>query len=99
MTKRELLARLVHDPIVIEPLGMAGYHRVALHADRDPKNGVWIALASSTSTPVVRDRGLRLRGQATPTTDGSGSGRRRLSPARDLRLQQLATASKEIART
>jgi hypothetical protein len=56
MTKRELLARLVHEPIVIEPLG-AGYHRIALHADRDPRNGVRIALVSSTGTAVVRDRG------------------------------------------
>jgi hypothetical protein len=55
MTKRELLARLVHEPIVIEPLG-AGYHRIALHADRDPRNGVWIALVSSTGTAVVEDR-------------------------------------------
>lgn len=57
MTKQELLARLLHEPILIEPLATAGYHRIALHADRDPKNGVWIALASSSSTQVVRDRG------------------------------------------
>lgn len=57
MTKQELLARLLHEPIVIEPVATAGYHRIALHADRDPKNGVWIPLASFTSTPVVWDRG------------------------------------------
>ena len=33
MTKRELLARLVHEPIVIEPRTAAGYDRIALHAD------------------------------------------------------------------
>ena len=57
MTKQELLARLVHEPIVIEPFRIAEYHRIGLHGDRDPKNGVWIALVSSANTTIVQRRG------------------------------------------
>ncbi|HET8796891.1 MAG TPA: hypothetical protein VFO89_04355 [Thermoanaerobaculia bacterium] len=56
MTKRELLSRLVYEPIAIEPVGMGGYHRISLHAERDTKDGVWIEFASSTRAPVVQDR-------------------------------------------
>lgn len=53
MTKRELVARLVRDPILIEPVGMVTCYRVALHDDPDPSGGVWIALAPIAGTLLL----------------------------------------------
>lgn len=56
MTKRELLARLARDPIVIEPVAKLTYYRIALHGDADT-NGVWIGLEPVAGTLLVEDYG------------------------------------------
>lgn len=55
MTKRELLHRLTHDPIVVEPVCPLTYYRVALFDDPDPNGGVWLALASIGRMLVVEN--------------------------------------------
>ncbi|MEO8035756.1 MAG: hypothetical protein ABI837_15070 [Acidobacteriota bacterium] len=55
MTKRELIERLTHDPIVVEPISPLTYYRVALCNDPDPNGGVWLALASIGGMLVVED--------------------------------------------
>jgi hypothetical protein len=55
MTKRELIHRLTHDPIVVEPICPLTFYRVALCDDPDPNGGVWLALASIGRMLVVED--------------------------------------------
>lgn len=55
MTKRELVARLSHDPIVIERVSNLSYYRIAPHGDPDPTSGVWIALAPVAGAPLAED--------------------------------------------
>jgi hypothetical protein len=55
MTKRALLARLTREPITVEPICPLTMYRVALHSDRDPNGGVWLALASIESALLVQD--------------------------------------------
>jgi hypothetical protein len=54
MTKRELIARLARDPIVVERAAHS-YHRIALHGDPDSRCGVWIALAPDAGAPLAED--------------------------------------------
>lgn len=103
MTKQECIARLLHEPVVIEPLPTAGYHRPhSLHADHEPKR---MASGSRSRLPGER-RSIGIAERPTPCVGGR---RLRLtdrevegivSRLRGLFLQQLATAvSEEIART
>jgi len=55
MTKRELVARLVRDPILIEPVGTVTCYRIALQDDPDPNGGVWLALAPMVGTLATQD--------------------------------------------
>jgi hypothetical protein len=55
MTKRELIARLVHEPILIERVSNLSYYRIAPHGDPDPTRGVWIALAPVAGAPLAED--------------------------------------------
>jgi hypothetical protein len=55
MTKRELMARLVHEPILIERVSNLSYYRIAPHGDPDPTSGVWIALAPVAGAPLAED--------------------------------------------
>jgi hypothetical protein len=55
MTKRELIARLVHEPILIERVSNFSYYRIAPHGDPDPTSGVWIALAPPAGAPLAED--------------------------------------------
>ena len=55
MTKREFIARIGLDPIVIEPVCTMTCYRIALHGDPDPNSGVWIALAPVAGTLLVED--------------------------------------------
>jgi hypothetical protein len=55
MTKRELLARLVHDPVVIERVSNLSHYRIAPHGDPDPTSGVWIALVPVPGAPLAED--------------------------------------------
>lgn len=54
MTKRELIARLARDPMVVERAAHS-YYRIALHGDPDPTRGVWIALAPEAGAPLAED--------------------------------------------
>ena len=55
MTKRELVARLTRDPIVVQQVAKVAYYRIALHDDPDQSGGVWLGLAPVTGTLVVED--------------------------------------------
>lgn len=55
MTKRELLAQLTSEPILVEPVQPLTYYRIAPHSETDPNAGVWVALASIGGTLVVQD--------------------------------------------
>jgi hypothetical protein len=54
MTKRELIARLVHEPILIERVSNLSYYRIAPHGDPDPAS-VWIALVPVAGAPLAED--------------------------------------------
>lgn len=58
MTKRELLARLARDPIVVQQVARLAHYRIALHDDPDPTRGVWLGLASAAGTLLVDDYAL-----------------------------------------
>jgi hypothetical protein len=51
MTRRELVARLLSAPIVVEPLATSTCYRIALHADPNPQNGVRIPFTSVAACP------------------------------------------------
>jgi hypothetical protein len=55
MTKHEFVARLAHDPILVEQVANLTYYRVALHGARDAKNAVLIGLAPVAGTLLVED--------------------------------------------
>jgi hypothetical protein len=55
MTKRELLARLTREPIMVQQVAKLARYRVALHDDPHPTRGVWLDLASLAGTLLVGD--------------------------------------------
>lgn len=57
MTKRELLARLARDPIVIERAANLSYYRIALHFARDSKDAILIGLTPVAGALLVEDYG------------------------------------------
>ena len=52
MTKRELIVSLARDPIAIQRASTRCSYRIAPHADLDPRNGMWIALALTRYEPL-----------------------------------------------
>jgi hypothetical protein len=71
MTKRELVARLIHDPIVVEQIAKLGHYRIAVHNDPDPHGGVWLGLAPVGGTLLVEDYAnvyARIDGKVVPLT-------------------------------
>jgi hypothetical protein len=55
MTKRELVARLTREPIVVQQIAKLTHYRVALHGDRDRSRGVWLGLAHVAGALLVED--------------------------------------------
>jgi hypothetical protein len=55
MTKHQLLARLVRDPIRVEAIRELTCYRVAPHGEHDPNAGVYLCLAPIGGELVVLD--------------------------------------------
>lgn len=55
MTKRELVARLTREPIVVQQIAKLAHYRVALHNEADSSSGVWLGLAQVAGALLVED--------------------------------------------
>jgi hypothetical protein len=55
MTKRELVARLTREPIVVEQVAKLAQYRISLHDAPERNASVWLGLARVTGTLLVED--------------------------------------------
>jgi hypothetical protein len=55
MTKRELIARLTREPIVVEQVAKLAQYRISLHDAPERHASVWLGLARVAGTLLVED--------------------------------------------